>query len=209
MTPVAQTQRLVFSSTRLCVILCSHSHFSIIHTQRNPYTSFIISFICTISSHTLKNMLLQKTEYALQKKMPSVELQPIVMAAGRGSRLTEITGDRPKCLLPVGPFPLVYYTLHQLEKHGFTGKIQRIDECFDSIASYYFNLPDIDSMHPRILFNVATTIYKHTHTTEISRTTSNRYDYRCAGRAQVRGSSGPGTLSAAHQARLCHHTNGL
>lgn len=67
-------------------------------------------------------MLLQKTEYALQKKMPSVELQPIVMAAGRGSRLTEITGDRPKCLLPVGPFPLVYYTLHHLEKHGFTGK---------------------------------------------------------------------------------------
>lgn len=55
-------------------------------------------------------------------KMPSVELQPIVMAAGRGSRLTELTGDRPKCLLPVGPFPLVWYSLQMLEKHGFQGE---------------------------------------------------------------------------------------
>lgn len=54
--------------------------------------------------------------------MPSVELQPIVMAAGRGSRLTELAGDRPKCLLPVGPYPVIWYPLQMLEKHGFAGE---------------------------------------------------------------------------------------
>lgn len=47
------------------------------------------------------------------------EFQAIVLAAGRGSRFFELTGDRPKCLLPIGPFPMIYYPLHMLEKHGF------------------------------------------------------------------------------------------
>lgn len=45
------------------------------------------------------------------------------MAAGRGSRLPELTGDRPKCLLPIGPFPLIWFPLHMLQKHGFQGEL--------------------------------------------------------------------------------------
>lgn len=55
--------------------------------------------------------------------MGLVEFQAVVMAAGRGSRLPELTGDRPKCLLPIGPFPLIWYPLHMLQKHGFQGKL--------------------------------------------------------------------------------------
>lgn len=70
--------------------------------------------------------------------MPSVELQAIVMAAGRGSRLTELAGDRPKCLLPVGPYPVIWYPLHMLEKNGFTGEYGHLRAmmcCITFIAS--------------------------------------------------------------------------
>lgn len=51
--------------------------------------------------------------------MANTEFQAIVLAAGGGSRYSELTGDRPKCLLPVGPFPMIFYPLNMLEKHGF------------------------------------------------------------------------------------------
>lgn len=51
--------------------------------------------------------------------MTRTEFQAIVLAGGRGTRFTELTGDRPKCLLPVGPFPMVFYPLHMLQSHGF------------------------------------------------------------------------------------------
>lgn len=51
--------------------------------------------------------------------MTKTEFQAIVLAGGRGTRFSELTGDRPKCLLPVGPFPLIFYPLHMLQKHGF------------------------------------------------------------------------------------------
>lgn len=55
--------------------------------------------------------------------MVVLEFQAVVLAAGRGTRLPELTGDRPKCLLPIGPFPLLWYPLHMLQKHGFLGKL--------------------------------------------------------------------------------------
>lgn len=51
--------------------------------------------------------------------MTRTEFQAIVLAGGRGSRFPELTGDRPKCLLPIGPFPMIYYPLQMLHKHGF------------------------------------------------------------------------------------------
>ena len=47
------------------------------------------------------------------------EFQAIVLAAGRGTRLPEVIGDLPKCLLPIGPFPLLYYPLSLLQQHNF------------------------------------------------------------------------------------------
>lgn len=50
------------------------------------------------------------------------EFQAVVMAAGKGSRMTEILGKRRlKCLLPIGNFPMVWYPLHMLERTGFNG----------------------------------------------------------------------------------------
>lgn len=51
--------------------------------------------------------------------MTRTEFQAVVLAAGRGSRFPDLIGDRPKCLLPIGPFPMIFYPLHMLQKHGF------------------------------------------------------------------------------------------
>lgn len=51
--------------------------------------------------------------------MVPAEFQAIVLAAGCGSRFPDITNGRPKALLPVGPYPLIFYPLHLLQKHGF------------------------------------------------------------------------------------------
>ncbi|KAL3268970.1 hypothetical protein HHI36_008056 [Cryptolaemus montrouzieri] len=49
-----------------------------------------------------------------------VEFQAVVLAAGKGSRMPEITSGKPKCLLPVGPKPLIWYPLYKLQISGFT-----------------------------------------------------------------------------------------
>jgi len=50
-------------------------------------------------------------------------LQAVVMAGGKGSRMTDLTSGKPKCLLPVGNKPLVWYPLHMLQTNGFTEAI--------------------------------------------------------------------------------------
>ena len=50
-----------------------------------------------------------------------MEFQPIIMAAGRGSRMTDLTSRIPKALLPVGNKPMIWYTVDMLEKAGFQG----------------------------------------------------------------------------------------
>lgn len=51
------------------------------------------------------------------------EFQAVVMAAGKGSRMTELTARRVKCLLPVGNHPMIWYPLQMLETHGFRGNV--------------------------------------------------------------------------------------
>lgn len=56
------------------------------------------------------------------------EFQAVVLAAGRGSRMTELTAGKPKCLLPVGSKPLVWYPLMKLQQAGFSDVILIIAE---------------------------------------------------------------------------------
>lgn len=48
-----------------------------------------------------------------------MELQAVLMAAGGGSRMTDLTYNTPKALLPVGNKPLMWYPLNLLERVGF------------------------------------------------------------------------------------------
>lgn len=43
------------------------------------------------------------------------------MAAGGGSRMTDLTYNTPKAMLPVGNKPLMWYPLNLLERVGFEG----------------------------------------------------------------------------------------
>ncbi|KAM9322420.1 translation initiation factor eIF2B subunit gamma [Pholidichthys leucotaenia] len=48
-----------------------------------------------------------------------MELQAVLMAAGGGSRMTDLTYNTPKPVLPVGNKPLMWYPLNLLERVGF------------------------------------------------------------------------------------------
>ena len=50
-------------------------------------------------------------------------VQAVVMAAGKGSRMTDLTCTKPKCLLPVAGCPLVWHPLDMLQSNGFTEAI--------------------------------------------------------------------------------------
>lgn len=54
-------------------------------------------------------------------KMVHCEFQAVILAAGRGSRMTDLTSDMPKCLLPVGGKPILCHTINVLERTGFQG----------------------------------------------------------------------------------------
>ncbi|CAL9688715.1 unnamed protein product [Knipowitschia caucasica] len=48
-----------------------------------------------------------------------MELQAVLMAAGGGSRMTDLTYNTPKPMLPVGNKPVIWYPLNLLERVGF------------------------------------------------------------------------------------------
>ncbi|XP_016921207.1 translation initiation factor eIF-2B subunit gamma [Apis cerana] len=59
---------------------------------------------------------------------PYKEFQAIVLAAGGGSRMTELTRGQYKCLLPIGNIPMIWYPLQLLERAGFKEAIVIISE---------------------------------------------------------------------------------
>lgn len=59
--------------------------------------------------------------------MGACEIQAVVMAGGKGSRMTEITAKRPKCLLPIGNLPMLWYPIRTLEKSGFKGNLNYVN----------------------------------------------------------------------------------
>lgn len=67
-----------------------------------------------------------------------LEFQSVVLAAGRGSRLPDVGGDVSKCLLPVGPYPVLWYSLNMLEKIGFQGKYVNVSYRYHVYTHYHF-----------------------------------------------------------------------
>lgn len=50
-----------------------------------------------------------------------IEFQAVILAAGRGSRMPDVGASVTKCLLPVGPYPVLWYSLNMLERIGIQG----------------------------------------------------------------------------------------
>ena len=51
-----------------------------------------------------------------------MEFQAIVLAGGKGTRMNDlVTKSMPKCFLPVGNKPMIYYPVKMLESAGFKG----------------------------------------------------------------------------------------
>ncbi|XP_053394103.1 translation initiation factor eIF-2B subunit gamma-like [Mercenaria mercenaria] len=48
-----------------------------------------------------------------------MEFQAVVLAAGRGSRMTDLTSQVPKALLPIGNMPMLWYPINALQRAGF------------------------------------------------------------------------------------------
>ncbi|XP_047123195.1 translation initiation factor eIF2B subunit gamma isoform X1 [Hydra vulgaris] len=49
----------------------------------------------------------------------ALELQPVILAAGEGSKMFPLTENIPKCLMPIGNMPMIWYVVNQLERSGF------------------------------------------------------------------------------------------
>ena len=66
-------------------------------------------------------------------------LQAVVMAAGKGSRMTDLTCTKAKCLLPVAGMPMVWWPLNMLQNNGFTEAIVIVP---DSAKSEVLRIPE-------------------------------------------------------------------
>lgn len=50
-----------------------------------------------------------------------MDFYPVILAAGRGSRMYPLTEECPKALLPVGNMPLIWYPIQLLQNGGYKG----------------------------------------------------------------------------------------
>ena len=55
-----------------------------------------------------------------------MEFQPVVLAAGQGSRMRDLTSKCPKALLPIGNMPMMFYPIKMLKDNGFLGRFSML-----------------------------------------------------------------------------------
>lgn len=60
----------------------------------------------------------------------------IILAAGRGMRLRPLTDTLPKCLIPVGEFPILYHQVKSLQSHGITRIVLVLGFMAEEIKQY-------------------------------------------------------------------------
>ncbi|XP_046830760.1 translation initiation factor eIF-2B subunit gamma [Vespa crabro] len=71
------------------------------------------------------------------------EFQAIVLAGGKGSRMTELTAGQPKCLLPIGNKPMIWFSLQLLERSGFKECIIIVSESVKNDVSLLLDKLDL------------------------------------------------------------------
>lgn len=62
----------------------------------------------------------------------------MLMAAGGGSRMTDLTYNTPKAMLPVGNKPLMWYPLNLLERVGFEGMSITFHSSVNNVTYLWF-----------------------------------------------------------------------
>lgn len=85
--------------------------------------TILSSFISVYLSLSKKTSLKAPTRELPQMRS---ELQAVILAAGKGSRMTELTNKIPKCLLPIANKPMIHFPLTMLIEADFTGRTRGI-----------------------------------------------------------------------------------
>lgn len=52
-----------------------------------------------------------------------MDIQAVILAAGRGSRLSPLSDNCYKCLIPVANVPMLWYPLRSCDLAGFKGRV--------------------------------------------------------------------------------------
>lgn len=66
-----------------------------------------------------------------------MKLDAVILAAGPGSRMVELTRGRPKCLLPVGGHSLIWYAITGLKSIGVTRMIILVPDLHEQDVKQY------------------------------------------------------------------------
>lgn len=66
------------------------------------------------------------------------EYTVVVLAGGRGQKLTPLSESVPKCLLPIANRPLISYPIEFLEKSKFTGNFIANPKLFLTLYFSFF-----------------------------------------------------------------------
>ena len=69
--------------------------------------------------------------------MLSDNMQAIILAGGRGTRLAPYTTVFPKPLMPIGDVPILEIEIRQLKKHGFTRIVLAVGHLAGLIEAYF------------------------------------------------------------------------
>jgi hypothetical protein len=69
--------------------------------------------------------VLEKDPSASWSSVGAVEFQVVLLAGGPGSRMSPLSTEIPKPLLPIANRPMISYQLEFLERAGFSGACSR------------------------------------------------------------------------------------
>lgn len=69
--------------------------------------------------------------------MLSDNMQAIILAGGKGTRLAPYTTVFPKPLMPIGDMPILEIVIRQLKKHGFTKIVLAVGHLAGLIEAYF------------------------------------------------------------------------
>lgn len=66
-------------------------------------------------------------------------VKAVILAGGKGSRLTEETEFRPKPMVPIGPYPILWHIMKIYSQHGITDFVICCGHKGWAIRSYFLN----------------------------------------------------------------------